>query len=197
VAGTAVGAEATTGVVVIDDDGCAGAGSPSAKDEGTDDSAGHSVGPLVAVPVKAVEVDEIRTTRRVMEEGSSFPLQTAWRDRVGSKGWGTTAKAWGWGGPAAGAAATAAMPGRATAGTRGVGGGTRAGGATATKVGRLEAAGKWHSSTERVATQRKAVNKDDGTRATWSDDVRRRAWSTCQIATPSGGTSVARQAAKR
>eukprot|EP00962_Isochrysis_galbana_P011751 scaffold3326_cov116-Isochrysis_galbana.AAC.2 len=70
----------------------------SVKCVGTGDSAGDSVGPLVAAPVKAVEVNEIKAARWVMEEGSSFPLQTAWRERVGSKGWGTTAKAWGWGG---------------------------------------------------------------------------------------------------
>jgi len=111
VAGAAAGAGGTTGVVVIGDDGCAG--SANAKCVGTGDSAGDWVGPLVAAPVTAVEIDEIKAARRVMEEDSSFPLQTAWRDRVGSKGWGTTAKAWGWVGLAAGAAATAAMTARA------------------------------------------------------------------------------------
>eukprot|EP00962_Isochrysis_galbana_P008291 scaffold2267_cov112-Isochrysis_galbana.AAC.3 len=94
-AGAAAGAGGSTGVVVIGDDGCAK--SANAKCVGTGDSAGDSVGPLVAAPVKAVEVDEIKAARRVMEEGSSFPRQTAWRDRVGSKDWGTTAKAWGGG----------------------------------------------------------------------------------------------------
>eukprot|EP00962_Isochrysis_galbana_P003794 scaffold1062_cov119-Isochrysis_galbana.AAC.2 len=39
-----------------------------------------------SAPVTAVEEDEIKTARRVIEEGSSFPLplQTAWRDKVGS-----------------------------------------------------------------------------------------------------------------
>eukprot|EP00962_Isochrysis_galbana_P002639 scaffold714_cov121-Isochrysis_galbana.AAC.12 len=139
-AGATAGAGGTTGVVVIGDDGCAG--SANAKCVGTGDSAGDSVGPLVAAPVKAVVVDQIKAARRVMEEGSSFPLQTAWRDRVGSKGWGTTTKAWGWGGLAAGAAATAAMTGRAKTVRRGVERGTRAGGTTAAKAGRPEAAGK-------------------------------------------------------